>query len=110
MVIPGQCPPGMAPELAGVGVAAVPVEPDVPVEPVLDEPVESELVVPELVAVVGVEVAALATVVPTPARTPDMSSPAITCFVRSFMVYLPRFLGRPSGTFSILRRSTADPL
>ena len=100
----------MAPELAGVGVAAVPVEPDVPVEPVLDEPVEPELVVPELVAVVGVEVAALATVVPTPARTPDMSSPAITCFVRSFMVYLPRFLGRPSGTFSILRRSTADPL
>jgi hypothetical protein len=100
----------MAPELAGVGVAAVPVEPDVPVEPVLEEPVEPELVVPELVAVVGVEVAALATVVPTPARTPDMSSPAITCFVRSFMVYLPRFLGRPSGTFSILRRSTADPL
>jgi hypothetical protein len=110
VVIPGQCPPGMAPELAGVGVAAVPVEPDVPVEPVLEEPVEPELVVPELVAVVGVEVAALATVVPTPARTPDMSSPAITCFVRSFMVYLPRFLGRPSGTFSILRRSTADPL
>jgi hypothetical protein len=100
----------MAPELAGVGVAAVPVEPDVPVEPVLEEPVEPELVVPELVAVVGVEVAALATVVPTPARTPDMSSPAITCFVRSFMVYLPRFLGRPSGTISILRRSTADPL
>jgi len=45
------------PELAGLGVAAVPVEPDVPVDPVLgsaeavlDEPVEPELVVPELVA------------------------------------------------------------
>jgi hypothetical protein len=40
------------PELAGLGAAVAPVEPDVPVDPELGsvEPVLDELVVPELVA------------------------------------------------------------
>jgi hypothetical protein len=70
--------------------------PEVPKDPVLEDPVPEVPEVPELVVAefcVVVEVlAAVATVVPTPASSPDNSNPAITCFVRSFMVSLPRFL------------------
>jgi len=67
--------------------APVLVEPDVPEleAPVLVEP---EFAVVEL-GVVVLDVAANATVVPTPASIPVSSNPAAICFVRSFMVELP---------------------
>jgi len=87
--------------------------PEVPDEPVLEVPEDPVPEVPELVAAefcALVEVlAAVATVVPTPASSPDNSNPAIACFVRSFMVCLPRFLFSSMGDALDLGAASRGP-
>jgi hypothetical protein len=91
----------------------VPEVPDEPVLEVPEDPVPEVPEVPELVAAefcVLVDVlAAVATVVPTPASSPDNSNPAIACFVRSFMVCLPRFLVSSMGDALDLGAASRGP-
>ena len=87
--MPGQCPLGIEPEPApdgpeGAAAGVVSVDEPVPVEAELVVPLDPELV--EVDVVVGEpDVAAKATVVPAPARTPATSRPAMACLVRILM-------------------------
>jgi hypothetical protein len=108
-LIPGQWPSAMAPLLLfvpGFVVLGVPLDPVlelVPVVPLaavfdafeLDVPLDVVAVDPVVAALFCVlavdESAAKATDVPTPASAPVRTAPASSCFVRSFMVDLPRF-------------------
>jgi hypothetical protein len=69
----------------------------------LDDPLDVAAVDPVVAALFCVfavdELAANATDVPTPARAPVRTTPASSCFVRSFMVGLPRFFSGPWGTY-----------
>lgn len=90
--------------------------PEVPDEPVLEVPEDPVPEVPEVPELVAAEfcvlvdvLAAVATVVPTPASSPDNSNPAIACFVRSFMVCLPRFLVSSMGDALDLGAASRGP-